>query len=408
MSLPAAAERPTVIVGVAGGIAAFKALEVVRRLSETGHDVHVIPTLSALRFVGEASFAALSGNPVHTDVWSDVHNVPHVSLARKAHAIVLVPATADLMARIRMGRADDLLTATVLTATCPIFVCPAMHTEMWDNPATQENVGILRDRGFIVFEPAVGRLTGADSGKGRLPDPLHIADAVAHRLHFPEHSADMTGVHVVVTAGGTREALDPVRYLGNRSSGKQGFAIAQVAAARGASVTLIAANTQLVEPVGVDVVRVSSTADMQRALAEHAPDADLIMMAAAVADFRPAIEHDSKIKKGFHPGSIELMENPDLLSELVHNKTPHQVIVGFAAETGDSSADVIDYGRTKLARKGCDFLVVNDVRGDLAFGSDTNAVTILGKDGSVTTTERVSKVFVAETVCNVGISALSR
>lgn len=405
MQSAAAAERPTVIVGVAGGIAAFKALEVVRLLAEGGINVHVLPTLSALRFVGEASFAALSGNPVHTDVWADVHNVPHVSLARAADAIVVVPATADLMSRAAAGRADDLLTATMLTATCPIILSPAMHTEMWDNAATVANVATLRERGFVVLEPAVGRLTGADSGKGRLPDPAGIAAAVRHVLHAGRRTPDMAGRHVVVTAGGTREAIDPVRFIGNRSSGRQGYALAAVAAARGARVTLISANSSLAEPAGVDVVRVTSTAEMQTALAQAAPDAVAVVMAAAVSDFRPVAPAETKIKKsGDGAPTIELVQNPDLLAGLVATRPVGQVIVGFAAETGDNHADAIEYGTQKLARKGCDLLVINDVSGGKAFEVENNAVTIISADSEPVEVPLTNKELVAETVWDLVIS----
>jgi phosphopantothenoylcysteine decarboxylase/phosphopantothenate--cysteine ligase len=405
MHYPAAAERPTVIVGVAGGIAAFKALELVRLLSESGCNVHVIPTLSALRFIGEASFAALSGNPVHTDVWSDVHDVPHVSLARSAEAIVVVPATADLMARAAVGRADDLLTATMLTATCPVILSPAMHTEMWDNAATVANVETLRSRGIVVLEPAVGRLTGVDSGKGRLPDPVAIAAVVRHALRAGRTAPDMVGKRVVVTAGGTREALDPVRFLGNRSSGRQGYALAAVAAARGARVTLISANSSLPDPAGVDIVRVTSTADMQAALAAHASDADAIVMAAAVSDFRPDEAAGHKIKKsGDEALELRLIQNPDLLAGLVAQRRQGQVIVGFAAETGDSHVDAIEYGRQKLLRKGCDLLVINDVSADKAFEVDDNAVTIISADSEPVEVQLSNKELVAETVWHLVIS----
>ena len=404
MQSAAAAERPTVLVGVAGGIAAFKALELVRLLSEDGIEVHVLPTLSALRFVGEASFAALSGNPVHTDVWADVHNVPHVSLARSADAIIVVPATADLMARAAHGRADDLLTATLLTATCPVILSPAMHTEMWENAATVANVATLRGRGIVVLEPAVGRLTGVDSGKGRLPDPAALAVVVRHALRGGT-KADLAGKHVVVTAGGTREAIDPVRYIGNRSSGKQGYALAAVAAARGARVTLIAANSHLADPAGVDVVRVSTTSEMQAALQAAAPLADAVVMAAAVSDFHVQDASTTKIKKGsgVHP-TIELAENPDLLEGLVAARTPGQVIVGFAAETGDSHTDAIEYGRQKLARKGCDLLVINDVANGKAFERDDNAVTIISADQEPVEVPLSNKEVIAETVWHLVIS----
>lgn len=404
-----AARQPTVLVGVAGGIAAYKALELVRLLSEDGVDVHVIPTLSALRFIGEASFAAISGNAVHTDIWADVQDVPHVQLARSADAIVVVPATADLIARITQGRADDLLTATLLTATCPVILSPAMHTEMWENAATVENVEILRSRGIVVLEPAVGRLTGVDSGKGRLPDPSAIATVVRHALRQTDARgqliADMEGKHVLVTAGGTREALDPVRFLSNRSSGRQGYAIAAVAAARGARVTLIAANTSLADPAGVDVVRVVSATDMQAALVQYAPSADAVIMAAAVADYRPVAVADWKIKKTHDSQPVvHLVENPDLLEGLVAARPAGQVIVGFAAETGDSHADAIEYGRRKLARKGCDLLVINDVSDGKAFEVPVNAVTIISADQEPVEVPLSNKEVIAETVCDLVIS----
>ena len=408
MNSSATAERPTVVVGVAGGIAAFKALEVIRLLAESGLNVQVVPTLSALRFIGEASFAALSGNPVASDVWSDVHNVPHIQIARSASAIVIVPATADLLARAASGRADDLLTATILTATCPVIYCPAMHTEMWDNAATVANVETLRSRGAVVLEPAVGRLTGADSGKGRLPDPAAIAAMVHHAVSVGI-KADLAGKHVVVTAGGTREAIDPVRFIGNRSSGRQGYALAAVAALRGAQVTLISANSQLAPPAGVDVIHVVSTADMQNALYEYAPKADVVVMAAAVSDFRPVSPSLTKLKKSqVSQPAVELVHNPDLLTELVANRKSGQLIIGFAAETGDTHADVITYGQQKLTAKGCDALVINSVADGKGFESPHNAVTIVQPNAEPVEIPLTTKELVAETVWHVVTSLLSR
>ncbi|MEY4322595.1 MAG: bifunctional phosphopantothenoylcysteine decarboxylase/phosphopantothenate--cysteine ligase CoaBC [Actinomycetota bacterium] len=398
--------KPTVIVGVTGGIAAYKSLEVIRLLSEAGIDVHVIPTLSALRFVGEASFAALSGNPVHTDIWADTHDVPHVTLARKADAMVVVPATADFMARATHGRADDLLTATLLTATCPVIFAPAMHTEMWNNYATVDNVATLRRRGIVVLEPATGRLTGPDTGKGRLPDPSQIAIAVTTVLETGKNTPDMADKHVVVTAGGTREPIDPVRYIGNRSSGLQGYALASVAAARGARVTLISANVSLPDPAGVDVVHVSSALDMQKTLNEVAHSADAIIMTAAVADFRPVHASDTKLKKsGNATPKIELELNPDLLKSLVASRTKaDQVIVGFAAETGDANSTPVEFATKKLADKGCDILVMNDVSEGRAFGRPDNAVTIFQLDEKPFEVPTASKAKIAVTVCDVVIS----
>jgi len=399
----------SIIVGVTGGIAAFKGVETIRLLSEAGYNVEVIATNSALQFVGEATMAALSGNQVHTDSWAEVHNVPHVTLARSAKAIVVVPATADFMARMTHGRADDLLTATILTATCPIILAPAMHTEMWENPATQENVATLRKRGVVVLEPAVGRLTGVDSGKGRLSEPTSIAIAVEHALNSDGEFADLAGKHIVVTAGGTREAIDPVRFISNRSSGKQGFAIAAVAAARGARVTLINANSNLPTPAGVDVVNVESADELLHAVLQNITKADALIMVAAVADYRPTTATESKIKKS--SGGIEnipLSENPDILRNVVELKKPNFTVVGFAAETGDANQSALEYGLTKLASKGVDALVVNQVGDGLGFEVDENAVTIVSPHFEPITIPATSKAKIAETVCNVVKTLISR
>ncbi|WP_066954820.1 bifunctional phosphopantothenoylcysteine decarboxylase/phosphopantothenate--cysteine ligase CoaBC, partial [Streptomyces lushanensis] len=290
-------EKPKVVLGVAGGIAAYKACELLRRLTESGHDVRVVPTASALHFVGAATWSALSGHPVSTEVWADVHEVPHVRIGQSADLVVVAPATADLLARAAHGLADDLLTNTLLTARCPVVFAPAMHTEMWEHPATRENVATLRRRGAVVVEPAVGRLTGVDTGKGRLPDPGEIFELCRRILSRGVPETDLAGRHVVVSAGGTREPLDPVRYLGNRSSGKQGFALARTAAARGARVTLIEANTGMADPAGVDVVHVGTAVQLREAVLKAAAEADAVVMAAAVADFRPAVYAEGKIKK---------------------------------------------------------------------------------------------------------------
>lgn len=398
-----------IVVGVTGGIAAFKAVETIRLLSEAGHNVEVIATNSALQFVGEATMAALSGNPVHTDSWSEVHNVPHVQLARNADAIVVVPATADFMARMTHGRADDLLTATILTATCPIILAPAMHTEMWENSATISNVKTLRNRGVVVLEPAVGRLTGVDTGKGRLAQPEVIAIAVDHALKRTGEFADLAGKHIVVTAGGTRESIDPVRYISNRSSGKQGFAIAAVAAVRGAKVTLINANSALPIPAGVDIINVTSALEMRHAVLSQITKADALVMAAAVADFRPVELTDTKIKKdSTQLASIDLTENSDILREVVDLQKPNFVVIGFAAETGDKDSTVMDYGLKKLATKGVDALVVNQVGKDLGFESDENSVTIISPYFEAIKISTTSKQNIAETVCNVVKTLFSR
>ncbi|MFE0427062.1 bifunctional phosphopantothenoylcysteine decarboxylase/phosphopantothenate--cysteine ligase CoaBC, partial [Streptomyces sp. NPDC058953] len=303
------AEKPRVVLGVSGGIAAYKACELLRRLTESGHDVRVVPTASALEFVGAPTWAALSGHPVSTEVWSDVHEVPHVRIGQRADLVVVAPATADLLAKAAHGLAGDLLTNTLLTARCPVVFVPAMHTEMWEHPATRENVATLRRRGAVVVEPAVGRLTGVDTGKGRLPDPGEIFEICRRVLARGTAGPDLAGRHVVISAGGTREPLDPVRFLGNRSSGKQGYALARTAAARGARVTLIAANTALADPAGVDVVPVGTARELRAAVLAAAADADAVVMAAAVADFRPADYATGKIKKkdGEEPAPIVLV-----------------------------------------------------------------------------------------------------
>ncbi|MEW2585745.1 bifunctional phosphopantothenoylcysteine decarboxylase/phosphopantothenate--cysteine ligase CoaBC [Streptomyces virginiae] len=373
--------KPKVVLGVSGGIAAYKACELLRRLTESGHDVRVVPTAASLNFVGEATWAALSGNPASTEVWETVHEVPHVRIGQGADLVVVAPATADMLAKAAHGLADDLLTNTLLTARCPVVFAPAMHTEMWEHPATQENVATLRRRGAVVIEPAVGRLTGKDTGKGRLPDPEEIFEVCRQVLRRGVAEADLAGRHVVISAGGTREPLDPVRFLGNRSSGKQGYALARTAVARGARVTLIAANTALADPAGVDVVRVGTAVQLREAVLKAASDADVVVMAAAVADFRPAEYAGGKIKKkdGEDPAPVALVRNPDVLAEISADRAREgQVIVGFAAETDH----VLDNGRAKLRRKGCDLLVVNEVGESRTFGSEENEAIILASDGS--------------------------
>ncbi|MCB9405375.1 bifunctional phosphopantothenoylcysteine decarboxylase/phosphopantothenate--cysteine ligase CoaBC [Phycicoccus sp.] len=385
-----------VVLGVAGGIAAYKAASLLRLFTEAGHDLTVVPTASALHFVGEATWSALSGKPVHTDVWSDITDVPHVRIGQQADLVIVAPATADLLARAASGQADDLLTNVLLTARCPIVMAPAMHTEMWEHPATQANVATLSERGVHIVPPASGRLTGKDTGPGRLPEPEELYAVCARLLEHPRAVAatapvteviatrgPLRGRHVVVSAGGTREPLDPVRFLGNRSSGKQGYAVAAAAAARGARVTLVTtADLQL--PTGVEAVRVETAQQLRAAMLEHFDSADVIVMAAAVADFRPADYVDTKIKKGMAPGDdsapeIRLVRNPDILAELVRHRgdAAGPVIVGFAAETGDAKASVLEHGRAKLERKGCDVLVVNEVGSDKTFGKDENTVHLL-------------------------------
>ena len=409
-----------VVLGVGGGIAAYKAASLLRRFTETGFDVTVVPTDAALHFVGEPTWSALSGHPVTSSVWDSVEEVRHVLLGQRADLVVVAPATADLLARAAHGLADDLLTNVLLTASCPVVMAPAMHTEMWQHAATTANVATLRERGVHVIEPASGRLTGTDTGKGRMPEPEEIYSEALRVLGEtgsdtdPETGSesgpggvtrtagDLHGLRVLISAGGTREALDPVRFLGNRSSGKQGYALAEVAARRGARVTLVSANVALPVPEGVRVVAVESARQMKTAVFAEAlgisedgsqtptPATDVVIMAAAVADFRPRTVADAKMKKT-HDDSrpeeqqdapvIELVRNPDILADLVATRnqaglsTPF--IVGFAAETGDAEGDVLHHARAKMVRKGVDLLVANEVGADVTFGKDSSTVFLL-------------------------------
>ena len=375
---------PRVVLGVGGGIAAYKACELVRRLRADGCDVTVVPTESALKFVGAATWEALSGHPVATDVFTDIPSVAHVATGQRADLVVIAPATADVLSRAASGRADDLLTATLLVTRAPVFMAPAMHTEMWTHPATVANVATLRARGVSVVDPAVGRLTGADSGAGRLPDAEHLEALAELLLRRPDAlPRDLAGRRIVISAGGTREALDPVRFLGNRSSGRQGYALALVAAARGAKVTLVAANVALPDPPAVTVVGVQDARDLHRVMTEQAVGADAVVMAAAVADFRPTTAGRTKIKKraGQDPEPLTLVQNPDILAGLAApGPNRPEVVVGFAAETGDDQGSILDYARDKLARKGCDLLVLNRVDGGRAFEVADNAGVILSAD----------------------------
>ena len=396
-----------IVLGVAGGIAAYKSALLLRLFRESGHDVRVVPTAAALEFVGAVTWEALSGQPVSASVFDGADAVEHVRIGREADLVVVAPATADLLARAAAGIADDLLTATLLTATCPVLLAPAMHTEMWQHPATTANVATLRGRGVHVLEPAVGRLTGADSGAGRLPEPEVIA-ATALALVAAVGGGDLAGRVVVVSAGGTREPLDPVRFLGNRSSGRQGIAIAVDASRRGADVTLVAANVEAaLLPAGIAVVAVETTAELQRTMTERAPSADVLVMAAAVADYRPATLADSKVKKRGEPVSIELVENPDILAGLARDRRPGQVVVGFAAETGDEGGTVLEHGRAKARRKGADLLAVNAVGVATGFGDVPNAVTVLDAAGEQVAEVSGTKTDVAHGLLDAAVALLA-
>ncbi|WP_438855658.1 bifunctional phosphopantothenoylcysteine decarboxylase/phosphopantothenate--cysteine ligase CoaBC [Agromyces sp. M3QZ16-3] len=401
-----------IVVGITGGIAAYKAVSVVRSLVLAGHDVHVVPTESALRFVGRPTLEAISRNPVHVDLFEGVAEVRHVAIGQAADLIVIAPATANSIAKLATGLADDLLGNTILASEAPVVVAPAMHTEMWRHPATQANITTLRERGVTIVGPAVGQLTGADSGPGRLEEPDVIVAAALevaerHGLDIGASAAasarDLTDRRIVVTAGGTREPLDPVRFLGNRSSGKQGVAIAEAAAARGAEVTLIAANLEVASPGGCRVVPVSTALELQEAVTAAAADADVVVMAAAVADFRPADVSDVKIKKvdGQERMSIELVRNPDILAGL--GAAPHDgtVLVGFAAETESDPTRLLELGRAKRRAKGADLLVVNRVGWNHGFASDENAVSVIGADDAVAAEASGTKMSVAHAIVDV-------
>lgn len=395
-----------VVVGITGGIAAYKAVGVVRGFVLAGHSVQVVATDAALRFVGRPTLEAISRNPVHTDLYEGVAEVRHVAIGQAADLIVIAPATANSIAKLAAGLADDLLGNTVLASRAPVVIAPAMHTEMWQNPATVANIATLRSRGFTIVGPGVGQLTGSDSGPGRMVEPDEIvaaALAVVDRLYGP---ADLTGRRIVVTAGGTREAIDPVRFIGNRSSGKQGLALARAAAARGALVTLIGANLEVDATAStggsppVDVRHVSSTLELEAAVTEAAFGADIVIMAAAVADYRPTSIADSKIKKDEQGDtlSLTLVRNPDILAGLAATKAPGQVIVGFAAETESDPEKLLAIGRAKIARKGCDYLVVNRVGWTEGFATDSNIVSVLDRDGVTVGEASGSKTAVANRI----------
>jgi phosphopantothenoylcysteine decarboxylase / phosphopantothenate---cysteine ligase len=366
---------------VGGGIAAYKAAEVLRRIQALGANVTVVPTKTALEFVGTATWSALSGRPVTSDFFDNVHEVPHVRIGQQADLVVVAPTTANLLAKASYGLADDLLTNTLLTAHCQVLMFPAMHTEMWDHAATRANVETLRDRGVLVVDPDSGRLTGADSGPGRLPEPEAIAWIVRAALAKPDLVHDLRGRHVVVSGGGTRERLDPVRHIGNRSSGKQAMSLAAAAVSRGARVTLIRGDVDVPTPAGVDEVDALTADDMLAAARSLAQDADVIIMAAAIADFRAESLPDAKIKKSADSTmTLDLVHNPDVLATLVAEREGRSpLLVGFAAETGDDDGTWLEHAESKFARKGCDIMVANPVGHDRAFGTETNeAVLLLG------------------------------
>jgi phosphopantothenoylcysteine decarboxylase / phosphopantothenate---cysteine ligase len=402
-----------IVLGVCAGIAAYKACSLLRLFTESGHEVEVVPTRNSLEFVGAATWAALSGRPVHAGVFEAPATVDHVRIGREADLVIVAPATADLLARAAAGRADDLLAATLLTARCPVVLAPAMHTEMWQHPATRANVALLRSRGVAVVPPGVGRLTGPDSGPGRLPDPEDLYATATALLADPTladrlAAHDLAGLRVVVSAGGTHEALDPVRFLGNASSGLMGIGIARAAVQRGAEVTLVGANLSTAAPAGVEVVPVRSTADLDQAMRRACAEADIVVMAAAPADFTPTRPSATKLKKSGDAGLVvEFSQTTDVLAGLAAGRRPGQVVVGFAAETASGPEELISLGAAKLARKGCQLLVVNDVSGGAVFGGNDNSVTILGADG-VMATVQASKTSVGHAILDAARSVRER
>ena len=377
--------RPLVVLGVTGGIAAYKSADLIRRLKEQDLDVQVITTKSALKFVGETTFAALSGHPVISDIWDNAHEVEHVNVAKKADAIVVAPATADFLAHLAYGFANDVLLATLLVAKCPIILAPAMHTEMWENSATKENVATLRKRGFLVLDPAVGKLTGEDSGVGRLPDTTEIAQVVKQVINRKNANLgkDLVGLNVLISAGGTREAIDPIRFIGNRASGKQGVALALSALSRGAKVTLVGANLSVNVPAGVEFISANTAKEMQEQMQLRAGSADVVIMNAAVADYFIANPDSNKIKKKDEKLKIELDKTTDILSVLAESKPIKQYLVGFAAETTTDDDDLITSAKSKLESKKADLIVGNKVSNSVGISSDENEVIMVTANEAV-------------------------
>ena len=388
-----------IVVGISGGIAAYKAVGVVRLLVLAGHDVHVVATENALRFVGRPTLEAISRNPVHSDLYEGVAEVRHVATGQAAELIIVAPATANTIAKLAIGLADDLLGTTILASSAPLVIAPAMHTEMWQHPTTQANVATLLERGVTVVGPASGQLTGDDSGPGRMEDPETVVAVAIERVRS---SRDLAGLRVLVTAGGTREPLDPVRFIGNRSSGKQGLAIAEAATRRGATVTLIAAHLEnsLAADVAasIEIVVANTALEVESVVNAKLTACDVVIMAAAIADYRPLVISESKIKKVAVGDALELslVRNPDILTGISARAQPDQVIIGFAAETEADDAALVELGREKLARKGCDYLVLNRVGWTEGFGTDTNRIVVLDRAGAIVGESSGSKLAIAD------------
>ena len=390
------------LLGVAGGISAYKSCDLLRRLQDEGFIVDVVPTQASLNFVGKATWEALSGRKVITDLWSEVENVPHISMAKENNIIVIAPTTADLLAKLASGRADDLLTNIVLASTAPKILVPAMHPEMWSNAATVQNVKILQDRGFIVVNPGEGRMTGSDFGVGRYPETSNIIAEI--NKHIPQ-LADLLGRKILVTAGGTREPIDPIRFIGNRSSGKQGFALAVAAASRGAQVHLVTANTDLPTVEGITTTLVETAEEMAAVLELEFPHSDALIMSAAVADAKVANYSEAKIRKE-SLNRVDLAKNPDILKSLSTNKKLNQIIIGFAAETSEDLAMLEENGRAKLASKSLDLIYVNNVTNGAVFGSNFTQGLIIDRDMNVIKVPEISKDTLSDILLDQLVSKL--
>ena len=390
------------LLGVAGGISAYKSCDLLRRLQDEGFIVDVVPTQASLNFVGKATWEALSGRKVITDLWSEVENVPHISMAKENNIIVIAPTTADLLAKLASGRADDLLTNIVLASTAPKILVPAMHPEMWSNAATIQNVKILQDRGFTVITPGEGRMTGSDFGVGRYPETSNIIAEV--NKHLPQ-LADLLGRKILITAGGTREPIDPIRFIGNRSSGKQGFALAVAAASRGAQVHLVTANTDLPNVEGITTTLVETAEQMSAVLELEFPHSDALIMSAAVADAKVANYSEDKIRKE-SLNRVDLAKNPDILKSLANSKKFNQVIIGFAAETSEDLVILEESGRAKLASKSLDLIYVNSVSNGAVFGSDFTQGLIIDRDMNVIKVPEISKDTLSDILLDQLVSKL--
>ena len=391
------------LLGVSGGISAYKSCELLRRLQDQGFIVDVVPTAASLNFVGTATWEALSGRKVLTDLWSDVESVPHISMAKENDLILIAPATADLLAKLASGRADDLLTNIVLASNAPKLLVPAMHPEMWLNPATIANVSILRDRGFVVIEPDEGRMTGADVGVGRYPELSKIFSEIQSKL---QNNSDLAGRKIIITAGGTREPIDPVRYIGNRSSGKQGFALALAAATRGAKVHLISANADLPNIDGVEVTKIETASELLSVLEGEFPKCDALIMSAAVADFKISDYSQSKIKKSEFT-KMDLTKNPDILARMAEIKKNGQIMMGFAAETDSNFENLVKLGFEKLRGKSLDLLYVNNVTNGAIFGSDLTQGIIIDSNEININIPEISKDTLSDILLDQLVSKLS-